>query len=95
LASVRGLRGFADAGNILGAASELAKWMVKNFKPGEDFYTQFLLQRAPSKYRRKEALAPALRTLVDKGWLIELERGTVIDGKPRKQAFRLHPDARW
>lgn len=94
LASVRGLRSFADAGNILGGASELAKWLVNNFRPGDLLYSQQILQRGPSKYRSKAELAPALRTLVDRGWLVEQEGGTVVDGKPRKQAFQLHPDAR-
>ena len=95
IATVRGLIGLADAGNGLGEAGALAKWLTQQIKPGEVFHSQWLLQYAPSRFRSKDTLGPAIAVLVERGWLIPQPIGTVVDGKPRKQSFRLHPEATW
>lgn len=95
IATVQGLIGFADAGNGLGESAALAKWLTSRVKPGELFHSQWLLQNAPARFRNKEAIAPAIATLVEHGWLIPQPIDTMVDGKPRKQAFILHPEATW
>ncbi len=95
IATVQGLIGFADAGNGLGESAALAKWLTSRVQPGQLFYSQWLLQNAPARFRTKEAIAPAIAALVERGWLIPQPVGTVVDGAPRKQAFCLHPEATW
>jgi hypothetical protein len=95
VATVQGLIGFADAGNALGKVAPLAKWLTERVKPGEVFHSQWLLQYAPNKFRKKETLGSAIATLVERGWLIPQPVDTVVDGVARKQSFCLHPDATW
>ena len=95
IATVQGLIGFAGAGNALGDVAPLAKWLTQRVKPGDVFHAQWLLQCAPGKFRKKEALGPAIATLVERGWLIPQPKDTVVDGAPRKQSFCLHPEATW
>jgi hypothetical protein len=95
IATIQGLIGFADAGSALGKVAPLAKWLTERVKPGEVFRSQWLLQYAPNKFRKKETLGAAISTLVERGWLIPQPVDTVVDGVARKQSFRLHPDATW
>ena len=95
IATVQGLIGYANAGHALGDAAPLAKWLTQRVKSGEVFHSQWLLQYAPDRFRKKETLGAAIATLVERGWLTPQPSGTVVDGAPRKQSFCLHPDATW
>lgn len=83
------------SGNTLGEADALAQWLLKNIGAGNLCYSQRILRNAPLKYRKTEALRPAIEILKSKGWLIVQEPDLVIDGAARKISYRIHPDAEW
>ena len=48
-----------------------------------------VVQYGPNALREAAVVKKLMHVLVEHGWLIPLESGTVIDGKARKSAFRI------
>ncbi len=48
-----------------------------------------IIQRGPGSMREARKVAACIRQLADAGWLVALSEGTLIDGTPRKKAFRI------
>lgn len=74
-------------------AQNLLDWLRKNLAPGEGFATDRILQFGPVHARRAKALDRMLGILKQYGWIDDLPSGTKIDGKKRRKAYRLSPNA--
>jgi len=75
-------------------AKDLLDWLLTKGKPGQSFATESVQQFGPSHLRKKADLDRALSVLVQFNWLTPLPAGTVVNQKPRKRAYRLHPKAK-
>lgn len=79
------------------SAEELRKWLLGNWRTiarekGRDAYTivpSDVVQFGPNRMRTAKDARKHLKTLEGNDWVIALEAGTVIDGKPRKLAYRI------
>lgn len=69
-------------------AERLRKWLVEKWTDPE-ILPGDILQRAPSQLRDRQAVKKAVVVLVEAGWLIPLEAGTVVRGASRKEAYRI------
>ena len=74
-------------------AQSLLDWLRRNLTAGDAFATDRILQTGPVKTRRAKSLDKALTVLIRHHWIAELPAGTVVDGKKRRKAYRLHPKA--
>lgn len=74
-------------------AQVVLDWLRNRPRPGDAFATEHILQYGPVPVRKAKALNPALDVLVEHRWILPLPAGTVVDGKPRKRAYRIHPEA--
>jgi Protein of unknown function (DUF3987) len=72
-------------------AEEAARWIFEKHR-GEPFIPSDLFRRGPYKLRNSEDARPALALLVEHGWLEKLV-GVMVEGKARRVAYRLTPDA--
>jgi hypothetical protein len=85
-------RGVADASMVtveVERAETLRKWLLKSWK-GPEILPSDVIRNAPSRtLRESPAARSAITTLVDHGWLVKLEPGTVVRGKMRKEAYRI------
>ena len=53
-------------------------------------YPEMVYKRGPQKYfRKREDAMMALATLDEHGYLLKLDKGTVVEGKARRMAWRL------
>lgn len=81
----------ADAGAIsdeTAKAEILRQWLVDRW-PHDDVVTTEMMNLGPNGLRDKEKLKGPLALLVRAGWLAPLPAGTVIRGKPRREAYRI------
>lgn len=82
----------ADAATIsveIGKAEALRKWLVDVW-PHPEIVPSEVLQRAPKvALRDRPSAQKAIAILVEAGWLVPLEPGTVVHGAARKQAYRI------
>lgn len=69
-------------------AEQLRLWLQSQSKYDEVF-TGYILQEGPNSVRDRKTLTPLLSILESTGWLIRLPEGTVIDGRARKEAYRI------
>lgn len=69
-------------------AERLRKWLVERWTDPE-ILPGDILQRAPNQLRDRQAVKKAVAVLVEAGWLIPVEAGTVVRGASRKEAYRV------
>jgi hypothetical protein len=70
-------------------AEKLRVWLVDRWDKPE-ILTSEVLQRAPVRaLRDRSAARKALAMLADAGWLVPLEPGTVVRGRPRREPWRI------
>lgn len=84
-------RRLAEAGLVseeTAKAERLRIWLRDSWPHG-DVTPAEILNRGPNALREAKALAGPLSMLVKTGHLVPLEAGTVIRGKPRKEAYRI------
>ncbi|SMC13737.1 hypothetical protein ROA7745_03596 [Roseovarius aestuarii] len=67
-------------------AEKLRRWLVDSWHepavlPGD------ILQFGPNSLRNRKAAGQAISTLVQAGWLVPLNAGTVVRGKSRREAY--------
>lgn len=74
-------------------AQTLLDWLRENLQPGDAFATDRILQKGPIGARRAKILHRLLEILAQYGWIRELPEGTEVDGKKRRKAYRLSPQA--
>jgi hypothetical protein len=87
------IRAGALADPHVDAAEKLRVWLIERVGPGGKFAKERVQQYGPANVRRKEPLERALRLLAEHGWIVRLAPGAKVDGKSRKEAFRIHPRA--
>ena len=80
--------GAAVPGNLRSAQRLLSWWWTLG-RP--ETHLTMIYQYGPSDLRNAKAARSAAETLEDHGWIERLLPGTEIDGKPRKEAWRLVP----
>lgn len=68
-------------------ADLLLKWLQGNSTVM--IYSQKILQLGPNSLREKKAMENAIKILIEHGWLEEVTDQPIIDGKPRRKAWRL------
>lgn len=73
----------------LRSAQKLLSWWQSWESPIVHLAT--IYQRGPSDLRNAKAARAAAQTLEDHGWLERLSPGIEVEGKPRKEAWRLIP----
>lgn len=69
-------------------AEKLRKWLVERWSFPEIVFGE-ILQSAPSSTRDRLSAKKAIGLLLEAGWLVRLEEGTVVRGKHRKEAYRI------
>ena len=77
----------------VGHAQKLLDWLIKNLTPGSGFATDMILQNGPVRTRNRLTMDQALAILVQHEWVAKLPEGTVVDGKARRRAYMLNPNA--
>lgn len=95
LSEARRLGDAAIVSASIDQADRLRRWLCNEW-PDPDITLTEVLQRAPVRtLRERPAAKAAIATLVEAGWLVPLEPGTMVRGKPRKEAYRFvgRPDA--
>ena len=74
-------------------AQKLLDWLKCNLSPGKSFATERVSQLGPVGTRNKKAMDKALAVLVQHNWIASLPDGTIVDGKSRRRAYMLNPNA--
>lgn len=70
-------------------AERLRVWLLETW-PHSEILPSEVTQSAPIRgLREMKAARAAIRVLVEYGWLVPLERGAVLRGKVRKEAYRV------
>lgn len=86
------LAGAARLSPAISAAEALRQWMLSG-SWGETWLTvREIVRFGPSRLRESPAAKAAVQVLADHGWLIPLPAGTVLDGKARREAWRINND---
>lgn len=81
----------AEAGSVSAETARveaLRKWLVESWPPN-DVTPRDMIRLGPSSLRERAKLNEPLAMLVRTGWLVPLQAGAVVDGKPRKEADRI------
>jgi hypothetical protein len=82
----------ADAATVsveIDRAEKLRKWLIEAW-PEAEVLPGDVLQRAPIRALRESPTARAAIAVLERhGWLVPLPAGTVVRGKPRKEAWRV------
>ena len=81
----------ADAAAVspkIDQAEKLRKWLLEKWKKPEILVSE-ILQFGPNSLRESPKAKAALAYLEEYGWVVRLESGSVVRGKPRKEAFRV------
>lgn len=89
LSEAKRLAGAARVSEEVAKAEALRKWMLSPSWGKPWIATRELMNRGPSRLRERPEARKAIAMLVDSGWLVPLAAGTVIDGKARKEAWRI------
>lgn len=76
------------ASNELQAAENLLKWISQHYCI-EPFLFSDILQSGPHGIRDSKRLKKLFTILTEKGWLIKLPNGTIVNGKSCSTAYRL------
>lgn len=72
-----------------GIAESLRKWLVERWEHAEILPSE-IVQLAPTRsLREMTRVKKAIPLLVEYGWLVPIEDGTVIRGKARKEAYKI------
>lgn len=79
--------------DAVGHAQKLLDWLLSNLAPGSAFATATILQKGPVNTRNQQRMDQALAVLLQHDWIAKLPDGTVVNGKPRKKAYMLNPNA--
>lgn len=69
-------------------ADLLRVWLMEKW-PHPEILPSEVVQSGPNSLRELKAAKAALKTLVDAGWLAQLEAGTEVRGSARKEAYRI------
>ena len=70
-------------------AEDLRKWLIEKWQHSEVLPNE-IVQFVPKRSMRERTTAnKAIKLLVEFGWLMPLEVGTVIRGKARKEAYKI------
>ena len=69
-------------------AERLRKWLLERWAH-DDVMPRDIVQFGPNGLRDSKQVAAPLAVLVKAGWLEPLERGTVIRGSARREAYRI------
>lgn len=70
-------------------AEDLRKWLIEKWEYAEILPSE-VVQSAPKRSMRERITANrAIKQLVEFGWLVPIEAGTVIRGKARKEAYQI------
>jgi hypothetical protein len=83
------LHGGACVSPDLRSAQLLLKWWQE--QPTPLLHLATIYQRGPAPMRDARAARQAVQVLEEHGWIAQIAPGTVIDGAPRKEAWRLIP----
>lgn len=70
-------------------AQKLLEWWQRRDEPM--LHLAKIYQYGPPDLRTAKAAKEAIKALVDHGWVERLEPGVEVDGKPRRDVFRLVP----
>ena len=84
-------RRLAEAGLVseeTAKAEKLRLWLIESW-PDDMVTPSQILNRGPNALRDRKALTAPLLMLVKAGHLTPLPGGTVVDGRPRKEAYRI------
>ncbi|KFI24169.1 DUF3987 domain-containing protein, partial [Paenirhodobacter enshiensis] len=69
-------------------AETLRKWLLESWED-DDVLPSDILKHGPNAMRERKTLSGPLAMLVKAGHLIQMDAGTVIRGRPRKEAYRI------
>ncbi len=69
-------------------AEALRAWIFEE-RRGEPFPLSLVYHDGPNALRAAAEAKPAVALLVDAGWLEALPAGTIVDGRPRRHAYKL------
>lgn len=83
------LHGGASTPLPLRHAQKLLDWWQRRDEP--ILHLAKIYQYGPTDLRSAKPAKDAVKALIDHGWVERLEPGTEIDGKPRKDVYRLVP----
>lgn len=82
----------ADAATVsegIERAETLRKWLLESWRYPEILPSE-IVQCAPIRsLRNRNATKKAIATLVEAGWLLRLDAGTVVRGAPRKESYHI------
>src|SRR5690606_18160393 len=72
-----------------GIAESLRKWLVERWEHAEILPSE-IVQLVPTRsLREMTRVKKAIPILVEYGWLVPMDSGTVIRGKARKEAYKI------
>lgn len=83
------LNGGATVSRELRTAQRLLKWW--QVQPNPILHLATIYQFGPSELREAKAARVAVSILAESGWIERLPPNTVVDGRPRKEVWRLVP----
>ena len=83
------LNGGASVSRDLRTAQRLLNWW--QVQPNPVVHLATIYQFGPSELRDAKAARTAVSVLAESGWIERLPPSTVVDGKPRKEVWRLVP----
>jgi hypothetical protein len=83
------LHGGASVSPDLRMAQHLLSWWQK--QPSPSLHLALIYQCGPAALREAKSARKAVEILEEHGWIERLAPGEVIDGAPRKEAWRLRP----
>ena len=83
------IRLFEEGGKdiMLENAMILLKWLRD--RQIKQFYPEMVYKNGPHAFRKKSDVMPAIAILDEHGYLLQLDRGVVIDGKARRTSWQL------
>jgi hypothetical protein len=67
-------------------AEALRRWLIEVW-PDREILFGDMLQKGPNGLRDQRLLKPAVAALVSNGWLVPLEKGAIVRGAARKEAY--------
>jgi len=83
------LHGGASVSPDLRLAERLLNWWRE--QPSATLHLASIYQRGPAAMRDAKAARKAVETLQEHGWIERIAPGTIVEGAPRKEAWRLLP----
>ncbi|MDQ0319693.1 hypothetical protein QO002_001831 [Pararhizobium capsulatum DSM 1112] len=78
----------ANVSREVANAEALRKWLLESCER-QLVTPRDILQYGPSRLREGPKVQTAIALLVKHGWLVRLPDGAVVDGAPRKEAYRI------